>query len=301
MILTYLAAVLLASNGGCAEAAVPFLLGVVSGEANDYNLNGSDDGGLIMFARSGPNFEGAKIMLMERGPEGYSSPRSISFSDNRYKDSDPWVSPDGGQLFFVSDRPAADREAGRRDLDLWRSVRTTGGWGEPEHLGASINSPGEELGPELHGGRLYFSSTRRGGAGGLDIYSAPQEGEGFARPEPLPAPLNSASSESDFTLSRDGQMALMWREVGGRGLIHRAQRTKAGDWSEPEPLGAFVNPGPFNFTPQLSPDGRSLLFATTAPRVGQPEGLADIQRACFPHTESRPPVIPGESAEHDPS
>lgn len=296
MILTYLAVALFASNSGCVVAAAPFLPGIVSGEANDYNLNGSDDGALMVFARSGPDFEGAKIMLMERGPEGYSSPEPISFSDARYKDSDPWLSPDGRQLFFVSDRPADGRGADRRDLDIWRSVREAGGWGEPQHLGAGINSPGEELGPELHGGRLYFSSTRCGGAGGLDIYGALQEGEGFARPEPLPAPLNSESSESDFTLSRDGRTALMWRAVGGHGLIHRSQRTGVGGWSDPEPLDASVNPGPFNFTPQFSPDDQSLLFATTASRAGQPDRNADVRHACL-FRGSGPSVIPVEEAD----
>jgi Tol biopolymer transport system component len=43
-----------------------------------------------------------------------------------------------------------------------------------------------------------------------------------------------------------------------------------------------VNIGPFNFTPSLSRDGRTLYFASTQERAGQPAGMADIYAAPLP-------------------
>jgi hypothetical protein len=112
--------------------------------------------------------------------------------------------------------------------------------------------------------------------GGLDIYSSTRTQEGFAKPELLPAPINSAASESDFTISRDGNTALFWRRVGERGLIHVARRNADGKWSEPEVLPDATNPGSFNFTPAFNADGTRVSFASNAARQGQPEGMSDV-------------------------
>jgi len=86
--------------------------------------------------------------------------------------------------------------------DLYVSVRenrTT--WGKPIHLGPAINSPYHEAAPYLSddGKTLFFSSNRRGGAGGSDIYFVQRIGDGWNKwtaPKALPSPINSASNES---------------------------------------------------------------------------------------------------------
>ncbi len=254
----------------------PLAPGLVSGPKNDYNLSVSDDGRTRVFARSDADFAHAKIMLSERDARGgWTAPRAIAFSDDRWRDSDPWLTPDGTTLYFVSDRPAPGR-VDRHDLDIWRAVKRDGQWQAPEHLGDRVNGRGEELGPELHDGVLYFATARRSGMGGLDVYAAKATANGFAAPELLPAPINSAASESDFTLSRDGATALFWRQVDGRGLLHVSRRTPEGTWSPAEPLPDDINIGPFNFTPAISPDARCITFASTRARDGQQPGMADI-------------------------
>jgi Tol biopolymer transport system component len=253
----------------------------VSGPKNEYNLSLSDNGRTMLFARSEDDFRGAKIMVAERRGRGWSTPAPIAFSDARYRDSDPWLTPDGRTLYFVSDRPTPSRPD-KQDLDVWRSVKKEGRWSAPEHLGDLVNGRGEELGPELHQGALYFTTARKSGMGGLDVYAAKANGTGFDKPELLPAPINSPASESDFTLSSDGQTALFWRTVRGRGLIHIARRDASGAWSEATPLPASVNLGSFNFTPAISRDGKRISFASNVERAGQPAGMADIFEADLP-------------------
>jgi hypothetical protein len=128
--------------------------------------------------------------------------------------------------------------------------------------------------------RPFISHPRaRAAAAALDIYAAAKAPGGFAPARLLDGPFNGASSESDFTLSRDGRWAMFWRSGEGEtAAIHIAQ--KAGDaWSEPTPLSAAVNNGPFNFTPSFSRDGRKIRYASTRQRDGQAEGLADIYEA----------------------
>ena len=263
------------------HAAIAFALAAsmsvadVFSPLNDYNL--SEAGRIRVFARSEAEFRNARILVSERRGRGWSEPRPIAFTDPRFSDSDPWLTPDGRTLYFISDRPAEGRAAGARDYDVWRARRTARGWSAPERLGPEVNSAGMELGPELHGGTLYFSSARRSGRGGLDIYAAATRGAGFAPAALLDGPFNGAASDSDFTLSRDGRTALFWRSGdGGTGRLHIARRGPSG-WSEPAPLPAAINRGAFNFTPSFARDGRSITYASTGP-----DGLADIYRAPLP-------------------
>jgi hypothetical protein len=253
-------------------------IGSVNSPLNDYNLSFDSAERVLVFARSEADFRNAQIYIAERNGRGWSEPRPIEFSDARYADSDPWLTPDGRTLFFISDRPSAGREEGRSDYDIWRSTRTNKGWSTPEHLGPQVNGRGQELGPELHDGVLYFSSARRSGVGGLDIYRAVANGLGFGPATLLQGPFNTASSESDFTLSKDGLAAMFWRSVGEVGTIHISYRGPAG-WSAPTPLPSRLNPGPFNFTPSFSSDGRKVRFASTRERSGQTKGLADLYEA----------------------
>jgi dipeptidyl aminopeptidase/acylaminoacyl peptidase len=270
------------------DSPAAFAPGTVSTAKNEYNLSVSDDGRTMVFARSEADFAAARIMVASRKGGRWSRPEPISFSDERWRDSDPWLTPDGKTLYFVSDRPTASRPT-KSDLDIWRSVKKDGRWSPPEHLGDVVNGAGEELGPELHAGVLYFATARKSGMGGLDIYSARVTAGGFFKPELLPAPLNSAESESDFTLSRDGKLALFWRMIDGRGLIHVASLGSDGLWSSPTPLEGYVNAGHFNFTPALSPDGKRLSFASDVRRAGQPDGMADIFEMVLPSTATARP------------
>ena len=267
-----------------AQPAAPELVTPFSTPMNDYNLSIDAAQRTLVVARSEADFRNARILVATRNHDTgeWSAPQPISFSDARWADSDPWLTPDGRTLYFISTRPAPGREEGRADYDIWRSVRSGDGWSPPEHLGPEINSRDQELGPELHGGILYFSSARRSGRGGLDIYAAREAGSGFAPAALLDGPFNGPASESDFTLSGDGRAALFWRSSeGGDGTIHIARRI-GGSWSEPAPLPASINHGPFNFTPSFARDGRSLLYASTRARQGQAEGIADIYLAPLP-------------------
>lgn len=271
----------LALVGACATLAVDvpqrFMPGEVSTAESEWNLN-VDGKDRMVFARSPEaDFENAEIITASRGPLGwYFGP----LFDDAATNTDPHLArAEGGDwLLFVSNREGGGGGA-TPNLNLWR-VRWSEGRmaGAPEPL-TSVNGAGPELGPELHAGVLYFNSARRSGLGGLDIYSAAANSEGFAAPQVLPAPLNSASSEGDFTLSADGRVALFWsnRPGGlGEGDIYVSRRVGAG-WSEPVNLGAPVNSAAFDYTPSLSADGRWLIFSSMR-KVNGVDTKSDVYR-----------------------
>jgi hypothetical protein len=88
--------------------------------------------------------------------------------NTQYLDGCPIQSPDGLSLYMASNRPG-----GVGMLDIWVAYRdsTLAGWGEPQNLGAPVNSPTNDFCPTpLRGGHLMMISDRSGTCGAGDIY-----------------------------------------------------------------------------------------------------------------------------------
>ena len=69
----------------------------------------------------------------------------------------------------------SNREGGFGGYDLWYSFYQNGQWTEPENFGSEINSNKDEFRPitlKIFGRNLMiFSSNRKGGMGGFDLYA----------------------------------------------------------------------------------------------------------------------------------
>lgn len=241
-------------------AAVLAGVGWLSSEKNEYNLSLNRAGDTLVFARSEAGFAKSRILMARQQGGPWSSPDALAFTDARYRDSDPWLTPDGEWLYFISDRPPASDGPAQKHMDIWR-VRLQPALGTPEHLSA-LASSGYELGPEIHDGWLYFNSTRSGGPAPMSVWRARITGDGFAAPEPLPPPFNAGRTQGDFTLSPDGRTALFWQAgADNDGELYAARLSPSG-WSTPRRLPAPFNGKGFDFMPAFSADGRWVYFAS---------------------------------------
>ncbi|MCC7246230.1 MAG: OmpA family protein [Saprospiraceae bacterium] len=107
------------------------------------------------------------------------------------------------------------------DMDLYVCFRKgVDKWARPQHLGNVINSVRRETTPYLSEDNttLFFSSNRKNGTGGNDIYMSKRLDDtwlNWSEPETLREPINSASDDSQpyfnmttgflyFTSKRDG-------------------------------------------------------------------------------------------------
>lgn len=95
---------------------------------------------------------------------------------------------------------ASDLQEGEGKVDLFYSIKKNNEWQKPINCGPKVNSKYNESFPSLINGRLYFSSDRPNGFGGLDIYYI----DWFKKDDELklmPSPINSAFD--DFGVSID--------------------------------------------------------------------------------------------------
>jgi WD40-like Beta Propeller Repeat len=209
--------------------------------------------------------DGLTTIEVSRFANGAWSPLRTAPFSGVYRDHMPYVSPDGRWVYFISQRPVGG--VTREDFEIWRVPVEGGGWGEPEHL-AELGSPGNEYGPApTKSGRLLFSSDRDGGLGSGDLYVAEADGDRFASPTNLGAPVNGESGEWGATLSPD-ETTLVFESSGRpEGLSSSGDlyvsRFAAGSWSPPRHLPPPINSPQSEPGPRISPDGRLLYFGST--------------------------------------
>ena len=129
-------------------------------------------------------------------------------------ESQPCVSSDGRELYFVSRRSGnADIYYARRNAD--------GTWEEPQNIGEPINTKGTEMAPFLHpdGHTLYFSSDKHIGMGGFDLFMSRRGEDGqWQAPANLGFPINTSGDEINFFVAADGKTAFISSQrEGGNG------------------------------------------------------------------------------------
>jgi outer membrane protein OmpA-like peptidoglycan-associated protein len=130
----------------------------------------------------------------------WSKIRALRLNNEWYNITTPWLSPDGKQLFFASDKPG-----GLGGSDLYYSVWKADRWEDPVNLGPTINTPGNESYPYINSsGNLFFSSDGRKGLGGKDIYFSLFTDSVYQEPVRLNPPLNSKFD--DFGIITDPLM-----------------------------------------------------------------------------------------------
>ncbi len=145
----------------------------------------------------------------------WSTASEVPFNSNEYSTGHPALSPDGKQLYFVSDMPGT---IGGTDIFVV-DVGDDGSFSEPRNLGPDINTEGKEMFPFINESKLYFSSDGHVGIGGLDIYEVAYNGEdGFLEVRNLGKPINSEKDDFSFIVKEATQKGYFAsNRTGGKG------------------------------------------------------------------------------------
>ena len=149
---------------------------------------------------------------------------------------------DGQLMVYVK---CGDEEGvGNCDLYMTQLVGTR--WTQPQNMGNVVNSNMWDSQPTISsdGNRIYFSSTRQGGYGGMDIYMIQKNHLGdWGTPQNLGSTVNTPLNENGPYLAPDGK-TLYFASTGHPGFGGTDiffSTFEDGKWSKPVNLGAPLN------------------------------------------------------------
>lgn len=236
---------------------------VINSAARDAEPTFMPDGNTMYFNCFDRQMKtGGDICVTERIGEGWSEPLIVqAVSTDDYLEVEPLLSPDGKQLYIMSNRPG-----GKGGTDIWVSDWVDGEWTEPSNLDAPINSPFSDHCLYFAGENwefAYWTSTRPGGFGGNDIWMSQRVNGDWGEAVNLGPNVNSAMSEHHSLPSEDGHSLYITttRDEGFGGEdIYVTTRDDEGNWSAIVNLGAAVNSDQNDRCPAFSPDYEYFFF-----------------------------------------
>jgi len=266
------------SRFGKSEWSEPLNLGSVNSPSNEQNAFLSKDELTLYFTSDRPGGLGnLDIYVSHRGsvdgawqlPVNLGSPINTASADFA-----PNLSIDGHLLFFASMRPG-----GQGGADIYVARRSDPNndfaWETPVNVGPPINTPDFEQAPfylqnaEDGPGNLYFNRGFQP-AQLADIYYASVTRKGKSQgAEVFVTELNSSANDNAVTLGKDGRETFFTSprpgSLGGLDLWTSTRQSIHHAWQTPVNAGVPLNSVFNDVTPNLSFDGRTLIFATNRP------------------------------------
>ena len=244
---------------------------IVSTDVNEVMYGFYNNSSLFFFERSAPNFEKDWIYIpvyrteIKKGV--WTEPQKSTITGR------PWFyeyseASEGLKIFFAW-RKNLDGSGPQSDIDLWRAVKVSNGWAQPERLGPPVNSNRFDSWPSLSQSEtLYFFSSREGGFGKTDLYrSILHKGE-YTEVENLGNTINSKFNDHDPYIAPH-ESFLLWcsdRPGGfGKNDLYISYQKQDNTWSPPKNMGDKINSAADDTRPYVTPDGEYLFFNSNKP------------------------------------
>lgn len=200
-------------SNGSIENIIPFS-DVINTDSHESSPVLTKDGKIMYFNRTNTTRKKSdeeriahiKIYKAELVDGNWTNVTPLPFTSNNYSTEHPALSKDGKTLYFASDMPGT-----LGSFDIYKvSINDDGTYGEPENLGAVINTKHREQFPFISDyDVLYFSSIGHEGFGGLDVFRSNLVNGQFDKPVNLGSSINS--NVDDF--------AYVVRENDNKGFI----------------------------------------------------------------------------------
>lgn len=204
------------------------------------------DGGQILFTkRDGTgNFDKEDIFTaFADGDSSWTKPQSIAQTINSaFNEGTCTVTADGKILIYTS----CDAPDSQGSCDLYIAYKVNGAWQRPTNMGAKVNSRSWDSQPSLSadGRVLFFSSNRRGGYGGNDIWYTVRQNDGsWSDAKNLGSIVNTPKDEISPFMFFNNEILFFASDghQGFGGMDIFLSRVKNGEFQKPENLGLPIN------------------------------------------------------------
>jgi len=245
------------------EAALPILNNF--NKIRDFTIGNNQTE--AYFTVQSPNEELSGIFKTIKEKGEWQEAILVSFS-GLFKDLEPFLSPDGLQLYFASNRPLLISETKSKDFDIWVVERKTivDKWSEPRNLGAPINSEHNEFYLSIVNSKnMYFTSDRPSVKGKDDIFLSEWKNEKYQEAISMGAAINTESYEYNAYIAPDESFMLFGgykRKDGfGSGDLYISYK-EAGKWSVAKNMGDTINSKYMDYCPFVDWTTKTLYFTS---------------------------------------
>ena len=261
-----------------------FQEGIISVGDYESHVDFSVGGDTLMFVKSGPDVSKWTLCYSTYKNGRWLMPEVAPFS-GQYMDADPYFTPDGKALYFISNRPIKEGDPAKADMDIWKMEKSKSGWMKPERLSDVINSNASEYYPTMAAnGTLYFGSRRTDGKGNADIWKSVRVNGEYTTPVNLGENVNTEGSEFEPYVSPDESymifMAARPDDLANADLYISYNR--GGVWTKAEKLPEPFNSAVTEFSPKVTKDGKYFFFASARninpSTTSKRETMADVQK-----------------------
>lgn len=221
------------------------------------------DGKLLVFTRK--QFNQEDLYFAMKTDTGFSYAVSFGREINTDNDNEgaATMNADGTLLFFTG----CDKSDGLGSCDIYFSQKLNNTWTQPTGIGVPVNSGSWEAQPSFSsdGKALYFSSNRKGGLGGSDIWvSYLDENMKWSEPKNLGPNVNSSFDEKSPFIHADNQ-TLYFSSTGWPGVgnadIFKSSKSDTG-WTKAQNLGYPINTENDDNSLTVSYDGKSAFISS---------------------------------------
>jgi len=211
----------------------------INSPEDDYNGVISGNGNMMVWANSKTFYEAVYMSSREDNQWGI----PILITPQIVSDGDllpAGLSFDGTSLLLVK----SDQ---RGNTDIWISQLNGNIWSPAEEIKGGINSGSNEdhasFSPD--GRYIYFSSDRRGGEGGLDLWYSERQRDGeWGSPVNMGDEINTDKDETSVFVAPDGERFIFASKghfnMGGYDIF-RCELEENGSWSQPTNIGYPLN------------------------------------------------------------
>ncbi|WP_044399969.1 OmpA family protein [Lacinutrix sp. Hel_I_90] len=188
-------------------------------ENNEDQLTFSPDEQTMYFTRSTPEdssiYNLYKVNLEKDSHGNWIGQQLLDVNVAHASIENPFVSPDGKQLFFSSNKPG-----GFGGFDLYvANIKSDGTLDIPVNLGAKINTALDDKYPAISedGKDLYFSSKGHDNIGGFDVFKSKIITNGYRRPRNLGNTINTKYDEVAYFMAGRNKGYVSSNKAFGKG------------------------------------------------------------------------------------
>ena len=196
--------------------------------------------------------------------------------NTQYNEGGPSITADNRFIVFtICER---NPKTGAQNCDLYYTTYEYGVWNGIRPMPEGINRPESwESQPTIspNGDILYFTSDRKGGYGGLDLYRSTKDANGnWGVPENLGAAVNTKKNEKSPFIHPDSESLYFASDghpgMGGYDLFKIQIAHGSAQWGKPMNLGYPINTGSDEIGMMVTLDGQKAYFASN--KINQSNG-----------------------------